>query len=278
MILGGGIAAVLIVAAAVAWFTLRPASKKDTSLPLLPPVANNGSTLSPQGAGDNVVALSNQPPIKAQTQTRGPSGGGQAPQGNQSNPQPPAQTAPPPPPAATPQPPPTAALAMIPAGTSVAIRMIASIDSSRSRLGEKFDASVAEPVMLGGGVVIPRGAAARVELANATQSGHIEGRPSVSLELVSLVFGGHSYAVRSNLFQEQGGSRGKRSAEVIGGAAAAGAAIGGIFGHGKGAATGAAAGAAAGTGVQYATKGPGVVIPSETLINFTLTTPINVVR
>ncbi len=278
MILGGGIAAVLIVAASAAWLTLRPASKKDTSLPLLPPVANNGSTLSPQGAGDNVVALSNQPPIKAQTQTRAPSGGGQAPQGNQSNPKPPAQTAPQPPPAATPQPPPTAALAMIPAGTSVAIRMIASIDSSRSRLGEKFDASVVEPVMLGGGVVIPRGAAARVELANATQSGHIEGRPTVSLELVSLVFGGHTYAVRSNLFQQQGGSRGKRSAEVIGGAAAAGAAIGGIFGHGKGAATGAVAGAAAGTGVQYATKGPGVVIPSETLINFTLTTPINVVQ
>ncbi len=290
MILGGGIAAVLIVAASAAWFTLRPASKKDTSLPLLPPVANNGSTLSPQGAGDNVIALSNQPPIKAQTQTRGPSGGGQAPQGNQSNPKPPTQTAPPQPPAATPPLPPAAtpplppaaapaaAPALIPAGTPVAIRTIASIDSSHSRLGEKFEASVVEPVMLGGTAVIPRGAAARVALANATQSGHIEGRPSVSLELVSLVFGGHTYAVRSNLFQQQGASRGKRSAEVIGGAAAAGAAIGGIFGHGKGAATGAVAGAAAGTGVQYATKGPGVVIPSETLINFTLRAPINVVQ
>ena len=269
MILGGGIAAVLIVAASAAWLTLRPASKKDTSLPVLPPVANNGSTLSPQGAGDNVVALSNQPPIKAQTQTRGASGG-PAPQGSQSNPNAPTQTPPSAPPAAAP--------AVIPAGTAVAVRMIASIDSSHSRLGERFDASVVEPVRLGGGVLIPRGAPARVELANATQSGHIEGRPSVSLELVSLVFGGHTYAVRSNLFQQQGGSRGKRSAEVIGGAAAAGAAIGGIFGHGKGAATGAVAGAAAGTGVQYATKGPGVVIPSETLINFTLRTPINVVQ
>ena len=286
MILGGGIAAVLIVAASAAWFTLRPASKKDTSLPLLPPVANNGSTLSPQGAGDNVVALSNQPPIKAQTQTRAPSGGGQAPQGNQSNPKPRTQTAPQPPPAAAPQPPPAAAPApppaaapaVIPAGTPIAIRMIASIDSSQSRIGQRFDASVDEPIMLGGTAVIPRGATARVALANATQSGHIEGRPTVSLELISLVFGGHTYAVRSNLFEQQGASRGKRSAEVIGGAAAAGAAIGGIFGHGKGAATGAAAGAAAGTGVQYATKGPGVVIPSETRINFTLTTPINVVR
>ena len=167
---------------------------------------------------------------------------------------------------------------MIPAGTPVAVRMIAGIDSSRSRIGEKFDASVDEPVMLGGAVVIPRGATARVALVNATQSGHIEGRPTISLELVALVFGGRSYAVRSNLFEEQGASRGKRSAEVIGGAAAAGAAIGGIFGHGKGAVTGAAAGAAAGTGVQYATKGAGVVIPSETRINFTLRTPINVAQ
>lgn len=156
--------------------------------------------------------------------------------------------------------------------------MIASIDSSHSRLGDRFDASVDEPVVLGGTAVIPRGATARVALVNATQAGHIEGRPTVSLELVALIFGGRSYAVRSNLFEEQGASRGRRSAEVIGGAAAAGAAIGGIFGHGKGAVTGAAAGAAAGTGVQYATKGPGVVVPSETRINFMLRTPINLVQ
>ncbi|HTS51092.1 MAG TPA: protein kinase [Bryobacteraceae bacterium] len=284
MILGGGIAAVLIVAATAAWFTLlRPTPKQDTSLPLLPPTASNGSTLSPQGPGSSVIPLSTQTPIKPTAS------GSQAPEARQTNPsasrqsvpQPPQarpQSAPQAPPQSAPQAPPAATPAVIPAGTPVAVRMIASIDSSHSRLGEKFDASVDEPVMLGGTAVIPRGATARVELVNATQSGHIEGRPTVSLELVALVFAGRSYAVRSNLFQEQGSSRGKRSAEVIGGAAAAGAAIGGIFGHGKGAVTGAAAGAAAGTGVQYATKGPGVVIPSETRINFTLRTPINVAQ
>src|SRR5579872_3362735 len=269
MILGGGIAAVLIVTATAAWLTLRPAPKKDTSLPLLPPVAHNGSPVSSQGLGD-VIPLSSETQIKPQA--NGPSDT-QAPQERRTNPKPPSQPTPQAPPAATPQPPPAIVPAIvpavIPAGTPVAVRMIASIDSSRSRLGERFDASVAEPVLLGGTAVIPRGATARVELVNATQSGHIEGRPTVSLELVALVLAGRSYAVRSNLFQEQGASRGKRSAEVIGGAAAAGAAIGGIFGHGKGAVTGAAAGAAAGTGVQYATKGPGVVIPPETRINFT---------
>ncbi len=280
MILGGGIAAVLIVAATAAWFTFRPAPKQDTSLPLLPPGANSGS-LSSQGPGSSVIPLSSQIPIKAT-----PSGGQTAPPpAHPSAPQPPPaapqarpQAAPPPPPPAAPTPPPVAAPAVIPAGTPVAVRMIASIDSSHSRLGDRFDASVDEPVVLGGTAVIPRGATARVALVNATQAGHIEGRPTVSLELVALIFGGRSYAVRSNLFEEQGASRGRRSAEVIGGAAAAGAAIGGIFGHGKGAVTGAAAGAAAGTGVQYATKGPGVVVPSETRINFMLRTPINLVQ
>ncbi|HLG98061.1 MAG TPA: protein kinase [Bryobacteraceae bacterium] len=290
IILGGGIAAVLVIAASAAWFTLRPAPTQDTSLPLLPPAANTGQHISP-GTPPSVIQLSSRPAVIAppptQPKNTPSSGRPQVPQ-NRSQPfEPPAPqtnsnpsnqhtSAPAAPPPAAPTP--AAAPLVIPVGTPVAIRTISPVDTSVNRPGERFDASVDEPIVVDGRVVVPRGASAKIVLANETQAGHIEGRNSVSLQLVALTFGGYNYPVRSSTFQQEGASRGKRSAEVIGGGAAVGAVIGGIFGHGKGAAAGAAAGAGAGTGAQYATKAAPVVIPSETRIDFTLRTPINVVR
>lgn len=154
--------------------------------------------------------------------------------------------------------------------------MISAIDSSVNVAGQRFDASVDLPVLAFGRVAIPRGAPGQVRLDTVAEAGRLKGRPAVLLELVSLTFGGFNYPTRSLLFEQQGLSRGKRSAEFIGGGAAAGAIVGGIIGHGKGAAIGAGAGAAAGTGAAAATKGPAVVVPSETRISFTLRAPINV--
>ena len=103
-------------------------------------------------------------------------------------------------------------------------------------------------------------------LANSSQAGHIEGRSAVSLELISVSIHGVAYPVRSSLFTQQGSSRGKRSAVVIGGGAAVGAAIGGIFGRKRG--------AAEGTGAQLLTKAEVITIPSETRIDFILQSPI----
>lgn len=73
-----------------------------------------------------------------------------------------------------------------------------------------------------------------------------------------------------------GSSRGKQSAERIGGGAALGAIIGAIAGGGKGAAAGAAIGGGAGTAVQVLTKGQQVRVPSETVLDFTLQTAFSV--
>src|SRR5215472_10217247 len=81
----------------------------------------------------------------------------------------PAQTsaAPPPParqqllrpePAGDSAPPPQRSSAELPAGTNIVVRMIDGVDSEQSRVGQTFAASLDEPVMLDGNVVIPRGA------------------------------------------------------------------------------------------------------------------------
>jgi hypothetical protein len=64
----------------------------------------------------------------------------------------------------------------------------------------------------------------------------------------------------------------------VGGGAALGAIIGGLAGGGKGAAIGATVGAGAGTGVSAATKGQQIKLPSETVLNFQLQSPVTVVE
>ena len=263
-----GILAVSLVAGA--WMASR-STGKPAPLPLVSS-GNNGNGPGPVGDGGTVTALGSSTPVPVDGGQRGPAQAQGGPSGQNPSAQNPSahnstgNTAPPPPPVAQ--------ASMIPAGTGIVVRMIGSVDSSRDNPGESFQASVDEPVFVGSLMAIPRGASARVALANVAQAGHIQGRSEVRLQLISLNIHGRSYPVRSTFFEKAGASRGKRSAEVIGGGAAAGAVLGGIFGRGKGAAIGAAAGAGAGTTVQMATQGAPVIIPSETRIDFVLRGPI----
>jgi hypothetical protein len=178
--------------------------------------------------------------------------------------------------AAPPPPPPPPEVITVPSGSVVTVRTIDGIDSSRNRPGEEFAASVAAPVVVGDRVVIPQGSDARVRLVQVASAGHIKGRSELQVELIQLTVNGTPHNVRSSVYEQTGASRGKRTAETVGGGAALGALIGAIAGGGKGAAIGGAIGAGAGTGVQAATKGEQVKIPPETKIDFTLKTPVQV--
>ena len=102
------------------------------------------------------------------------------------------------------------------------------------------------------------------------------GRSELGLELASIVFQGKTYNVVSSDVKQTGTSRGKQTAERVGGGAALGALIGAIAGGGKGAAIGAALGGGAGTGAQILTHGQQVKIPSETRLDFTLQHPLEI--
>jgi len=187
----------------------------------------------------------------------------------------PAAAPPPPAPASAPAPPASQPVT-IPSGTVVTVRMIDSIDSAQNRPGEIFAATVDAPVAVSDKVVIQRNSDARVRLVESRSAGHMTGRSELQLELVSVSVGGNAYTVQSGYYELQGASRGKRTAETVGGGAGLGALIGAIAGRGKGAAIGAAVGAGAGTAVQAATSGQQVKVPSETKIDFTLKAPLTV--
>src|SRR5215510_11561881 len=203
--------------------------------------------------------------------------------------------APPPPPEAPPQlrrqsnvlrpeeapppPPPPAAAAgsvTLPQGTNLVVRMIDGVDSETARVGQSFNASLDQPVMLNGETVIPRGADVTVKLVDAKESGKITGRAELALSLQAIRVHGRMVDVNTQTVSQESGSQGARTAKVAGGTAAVGAIIGAIAGGGKGAAIGAAAGGAAGAGAEVVTKGQRVKIPSETRLTFVLDTPLHI--
>ena len=68
----------------------------------------------------------------------------------------------------------------VPAGTTLAVRLTQGIDVDTSQTGQIFKAVVDDPVMIGGSVVIPRGASAAVQAVQVQQSGKMKGSDKIS--------------------------------------------------------------------------------------------------
>jgi hypothetical protein len=165
---------------------------------------------------------------------------------------------------------------VVPAGTVITVRMIDSVDSDVTHAGERFRASLDDPLQVGEKTIAPRGSDVTVQVTRVQQSGKMTGRDEVSLDLYDITVNGKKYPVASSYAEVASGSRGARTAKVVGGTAALGAIIGAIAGGGKGAAIGAGAGAATGVGIEAVTHGQRVKIPAEARLDFTLKQPLAV--
>lgn len=188
-------------------------------------------------------------------------------------------SAPPPAPVvpATPPPPPPPQKVTIPAGTTLAVRLVDAIDSEKNQPGETFRATLNSPLAVEGDVAIPSGYDVEGHIVDVKSAGKFAGQSLLVLQLDRISVGGKSYSIETDQYKRQGSSRGKNTAEKVGAGAAIGAIIGGIAGGGKGAGIGAAAGGGLGGGVQAATKGQQIKLASETVLNFTLQNPLTVI-
>jgi hypothetical protein len=181
------------------------------------------------------------------------------------------------PPAAPPPPPqPVGKDVTIPAGTVIPIRITEALDTKTAQTNDAFHGALAADLGLQGVIALRRGVPIVGRIVEAREAAHFKGQALLSLELTEIQRGGQKIAVVTNPYTKEGAGRGKNTAAKAGGGAAFGAIIGALAGGGKGAAIGGLAGAAAGTGVNAATRGEQVVIPTETLINFQLQSPITV--
>jgi hypothetical protein len=158
----------------------------------------------------------------------------------------------------------------VPAGTRISVRTIDAIDSTQNQVGDRFQASLEEPVIVDGREVLAKGTDLYGRLTEAKSSGQFTGKSQLSLELTGVVVNGRTIPVSTGEYQLSGKSRGASTAKRTVGGAAVGSIIGAIAGGGKGAAIGAGVGGGVGAGSEVITKGDQVKIPSETLLDFTL--------
>lgn len=194
---------------------------------------------------------------------------------------PPDNSAAPPPVDNTPAPPPAPPAPkklIIDQGTQLTVRLVDPIDSEKNQTGDTFHATLNAPLTSDGEQAVPAGVELTGHLVEVKSAGKFAGASSVVMQLDSLTSAGKTYNLQTDQYHKTGSSRGKNTAEKVGGGAVIGGIIGALAGGGKGAAIGAAAGAGVGGGVQAATKGQQIKLPSETVLNFTLQAPITVVQ
>ena len=184
---------------------------------------------------------------------------------------------PPPPPVASTAPaPPPPMQATLPAGMTISVRLIDGIDVDKTAAGEMFRASLDDPIILDGQVVVPRGAPAMLEAAKVEQSGKMSGSDKITLKLNTITIKNREYQVVASYAEQKGSGEGKKTTKKIVGGAGLGALIGGIAGGGKGAGIGALSGAALGTAIS-ASGEEHLKVPSETRLQFDLRAAVNVI-
>jgi len=180
--------------------------------------------------------------------------------------------------ASVPPPPPAPKRLIIDQGTQLTVRLIDPIDSEKNQTGDTFHATLNAALTSDGDEAVPAGVELTGHLVEVRSAGKFAGRSLVAMQLDSLSYGGKTYNLQTDQYKKEGSSRGKNTAEKVGGGAAIGAIIGALAGGGKGAAIGAAAGGGVGGGVQAATKGQQIKLASETVLNFTLQSPLTVTQ
>jgi YMGG-like Gly-zipper len=169
---------------------------------------------------------------------------------------------------------PSQASVRVPAGTRLVVRMIDSVNSKTSQIGDTFSASLEQPLDVDGTIVAPRGTRVYGKLEQVKSAGKINGQSELRLALTGIEINGATRSIVTGSYDVHGKSRGKNTAKKVGIGAAVGGVIGAIAGGGKGAAIGAGVGAGAGTAAQVLTHGQQISVPSETVLDFTIEQPV----
>lgn len=192
-----------------------------------------------------------------------------------------------------PVPRPVARLYQVDRGSTMRVRMNGTINSKTARIGDRFTATVTEPVYSNTGiVVIPVGSTVigRVDSVKAARKGGDPGQISASFVSVRLP-NGTTRAINGSLTDlntktaksdnegtASGDDRKNDKLIFIGGGAGGGAILGGLIGGGKGAAVGAILGGLGGFAGERYTKGEEAEVRSGTEFGVYLNQTISMPR
>jgi hypothetical protein len=166
----------------------------------------------------------------------------------------------------------------LPAGTVIPVRTTAELSTKSVKNGSVFDALLEKDLVVDGTTLAKAGSRVSCIVVSSDPGGRVKGVASMAVAVRSIAgASGNTINVKTDSFSVEADRTRGRDAKRTGIATGAGAVIGAIAGGGSGAAIGAGVGAATGVGANMATRGDAAVIPTETLIEFTLSAPATVV-
>ncbi len=164
---------------------------------------------------------------------------------------------------------------VVPAGTPIRVKVLTTVASNRSELGDAVSGELAEAVSRDGATVLPAGSQVIGKVSTARASGKVKGLARLGVTFDVIRSGSASYPVAMAWSRTAQSTR-SSDAKKIGIPAAAGAVIGGLLGGKEGAAAGGAIGGGAGAGVVLATAGREVTLPAGTVLRLTLDRDVHV--
>ena len=161
-------------------------------------------------------------------------------------------------------------------GTPIKIRTQTTLSTKETKTGDSFTGTLAEPIVIDGNTVAPRGSQVTGLVVDSDPGGRVKGVATISVRLTQLRVGGRKVEIQTRTIAREAHATKHKDAAKVGIGAGIGAAIGAIAGGGQGAAIGAGAGGAAGTGLVLATHGDPAVIAAESVLTFKLSAPVTV--
>jgi predicted small lipoprotein YifL len=158
--------------------------------------------------------------------------------------------------AVTPKTAPPATPIIVPAGTQLALEIVAPVSTKTSAVGDRVEARLASDLMIGDRRAAKAGASVQGSITQIVSgSKKVGGTPTLGVSFDSLVVAnGSSVSINAPLAQVGKSETGKDTAKIVGGAAA-GAIIGHQVSSKNGSVVGGLLGGAAGTAVAHNTGG-----------------------
>lgn len=165
----------------------------------------------------------------------------------------------------------------LPAGTVIPVRLTEWLSSDKNQPGDRFSASLEQPLVANGWVVAVRGQMLTGRVATAKKAGRVSGVSQLGVELGELTLvDGQVLQVTTQLLHSSAGTSNGRDTAAVATTTGVGAAIGGAAEGGEGAAVGAGIGAVAGIIGVLSTRGRPTVLAPESMLTFRLDAPLTI--
>ena len=166
-------------------------------------------------------------------------------------------------------------------GTAFAVSPFVKICTNTHRVGDRFTATLSQPVNGSAGVSIPAGSVVTMRVIESARSQNTKDSIRLAFDVLSVRVGNESYTVDGKVqtapFEKVRAQSTATQAEKVGAGAAIGAIIGQVLGKNtKSTVIGGAVGAAAGAATAMATADYDGCIPASSPMTVTLNQPIRI--